>query len=480
MKNLFLSVLALVFTFGLAAQEVLTCHDVQYTDDPGGASPYSGEVVTVEGIVVSELFYTGTSASNYGFMVSDPEGGPWSGLLIFTNQYHPQRGDMVRVTGTITEYYEFTEMSPTTGFQVLSQGNPLPPATLISTGDLVSTGENPEQWESVFVKVENVNITNTPNNYNEFYVDDGSGACQVDDQCFPRSGFSWPQMSVGQNWARIQGVVDYSFSYFGINPRDMNDIIQVDDVSNAIVKIQTTSAEINTPVSVNVLTSRLKPQWYISSYSAKIRIDPDKVLFHGLDVEGTISAMMPEYEVSAAGDTIEIVYTSQEPITSDDDDEVLFKLNLEPTSYGETIIELLSFSYDDTQILALNNGKLLTAIRKSIAWLNITNPTDSKNIFNPELNEKLTIEYGCKTSASGINVKAIVRIYDAQGRLMATPVNKNISNALGIESFQWDGRDSAMRRVPIGMYYCHLEVIERSTGHKEVTVQPIVVKATMN
>ncbi|MGC9361338.1 MAG: hypothetical protein ACP5F3_00245, partial [Candidatus Syntrophosphaera sp.] len=115
-----------------------------------------------------------------------------------------------------------------------------------------------------------------------------------------------------------------------------------------------------------------------------------------------------------------------------------------------------------------------------IAWLNITNPKDSKNVFNPELNEKLTIEYGCKTSTSGINVKAIVRIYDAQGRLMTTPVNKNISNALGIESFQWDGRDSMMRRVPIGMYYCHLEVIERSSGHKETTVQPIVVKATMN
>ncbi|MGC9362751.1 MAG: metallophosphoesterase, partial [Candidatus Syntrophosphaera sp.] len=364
MKNLFLSVLALVFAFGLGAQEVLTCHDVQYTTDPGGASPYSGDVVTVEGIVVSELFYTGTSTSNYGFMISDPEGGPWSGLLIFTNQYHPQRGDLVQVTGTITEYYDFTEMSPTTGFQVLSQGNPLPPATPISTGDLLSTSGDAEQWEGVFVKVETVQITNTPNNYNEFYVSDGSGAAQIDDQCFPRSGFSWPQMSVGQNWARIQGVVDYSFSYFAINPRDMNDIIQVDDVSNAIVKIQTTTAEIDTPISVDVLTSRLKPEWYVSSYTARIKIDPDKVLFHGVDTEGTLSVLEPEYEVSAAGDTIEIVYMSQEPITSDTDDEALFKLLLEPTSYGETIIELLSFSYDNTSIGALNNGKLLTPIRK--------------------------------------------------------------------------------------------------------------------
>jgi hypothetical protein len=36
-----------------------------------------------------------------------------------------------------------------------------------------------------------------------------------------------------------------------------------------------------------------------------------------------------------------------------------------------------------------------------------------------------------------------------------------------------------MQRVPIGLYYCHLEIIERSTGHKEETVQPIVVKSIM-
>ncbi|MBW6514749.1 MAG: hypothetical protein K0B87_08340 [Candidatus Syntrophosphaera sp.] len=477
MRNLFLSVLVLALAGGLAAQ-VLTCYDVQYTTAPNGNSPYSGSVVTVEGIVVAETFYTGTSTTNRGFVISDPEGGPWSGLLIFTNQYFPQRGDKVQVTGTITEYYNFTEMSPTTGFQVISQGNPLPPATLINTGDLTNATTG-EQWESVFVKVENVNITNTPNNYNEFYVNDGTGACQVDDQCFPRSGFSWPAMNVGQNWARIQGVVDFSFDYYAINPRELTDLVQEDTVANAIVKVQTTNAEIDTEVPVNILTSRIKPEWYVSSWSAKIRIDPDKVLFNGLDRSGTLSAFLPEYTVSAHGDTIDISYVSQEPIISEVDDEVLIKLLLTPTSYGETLIELLAFAYDTTPIQAINNGRLLTAIRRNIAWLNITNPNNSKNIFNPELNEKLTIEYGCKSSATGINVKAIMRIYDAQGRLVATPVNRNISNALGIESIQWDGRDSNMRRVPIGLYYCHLEVIERSTGAKENTVQPIVVKAAM-
>ena len=80
-----------------------------------------------------------------------------------------------------------------------------------------------------------------------------------------------------------------------------------------------------------------------------------------------------------------------EPITSTADDEVLFKLCLKPIDYGESVIDLVSFSYDNTEIQALTDGKLLVPIRKSIAWLNIQNPSSNKNIFNPELNEKLTI-----------------------------------------------------------------------------------------
>ena len=370
-------------------------------------------------------------------------------------------------------------MSPTREYTVISQGNPIPAPTYIHTGDLSSS--TAEQWEGVFVKVENVTIASLPTSYNEFYVNDGTGQCQIDDQCFPRTGFSWPQMSIGEHWARIQGVVDYSFNYFAINPRDMNDIVKEDDVSNAMVKIQTTTTEINTETDVPILTSRIKPDWGISSYTAEIKIDASKVEFIRVKYgTGTMTAQEPSVEVSEDGSIIQISYQSiMEPITSAQDDEVLVKLCLKPIDYGESIIDLVSFSYDDTEIQALTDGKLLVPIRKSIAWLNIQNPSSNKNIFNPELNEKLTIEYGCKSSSSGINVKAIVRIYDSQGRLVATPINKNISNPLGIEKFQWDGRDYMMQRVPIGLYYCHLEIIERSTGHKEETVQPIVVKSIM-
>ncbi|MDZ4183295.1 MAG: hypothetical protein U1B83_10520, partial [Candidatus Cloacimonadaceae bacterium] len=341
MKHFLFFMLAVFLSTGLAAQ-VITCYDVQYTDSPTGNSPYMGQVVTVEGIVVAEKFFTGTSANNFGFIISDPGGGPWSGLLVFTNQHLPQRGDLVRVTGTIVEYYGLTEMSPTTGFQRLSQGNPLPAPSVITTGQLTNPA-TAEQWESVFVRVQDVTVTAAPNNYGEFYVTDGSGACQVDDQCFPRTGFSWPSITVGQSWARIQGVVDFSFDYYAINPRDMQDLVQVDNVTNASVGVQTTSANINELVDVNILTSRIKPIWGVSSYTAVIKIDPAKILFHDVNIAGTMTGFDPEVVVSLEGDLITITYQSQEPINSALDDQILIKLVLEPVTYGEALIQIQSF-----------------------------------------------------------------------------------------------------------------------------------------
>ncbi|MDP3113832.1 MAG: hypothetical protein Q8M98_03555 [Candidatus Cloacimonadaceae bacterium] len=477
MKHFLFLMLAVFLSTGLAAQ-VITCYDVQYTTAASGNSPMIDQIVTVQGIVVAQKFYTGTSATNYGFIISDPAGGPWSGLLVFTNQYHPQRGDLVQVTGKIVEYFNLTEMSPTTGYQVLSQGNPLPQPSVIKTSQLISAA-TAEQWESVLVRVQDVTVTSTPNSYSEFNVNDGSGACQVDDQCFPRTGFSWPPINVGQSWSRIQGVVDFSFSFYAINPRDLQDMVQVDNVSNASVGIQTTTGIINELVAVNVLTSRIKPVWGVSSYTAVFKIDPSKVLFHEVDMVETMTSHEPDVQVSLEGDLITVTFQSQEPINSAADDMTLIKLILEPITYGEAVIQIQSFVYDTTPILSLTSGKILTAIRRSIAWLNITNAHNGKNIFNPALNEKITIEYGTKSISTGVNAKAIVRIYDAQGRLVSTPVNKNIGNALGIESFVWDGRDTNMKLLPIGMYYCHLEIIQRASGAKEETVQPIVIKSIM-
>lgn len=479
MKRILLLILA-VFILGVVFGQTKTCYDIQYTTAANGDSPYNAQTVTVQGIVVAPIFYTGTSTTNYGFVISDPEGGAWRGLLVFTNRYFPELGDMVSVTGVVSEYYNFTELTSLSSYSVLSQGNPLPPISTVTTGTLANAA-TAEQWESCLVRVQNVQITSLPSSYNEFNVNDGSGAAQVDDQCFPRSGFTWPAMTVGQTWASIVGVIDYSFNYYGINPRALTDIVQVDSVANASLRVQTTTAELHQLISVPVLTSRLKPAWGISSYTSVVGIDPSKLEFVGLDITECVTSQMPPAPVvSPDGTEITIVYTSQEPIVSSTDDLPLFKLVFKPIEYGESTVDLISFMYDTTTINSLTDGKVKVPIRESIAWLNLGTTASTKNVFDPALNQKLIIEYGAKTANSGINARVIVRIYDSKGVLVATPINKVLTNALGIETYQYDGRDSNMKLLPVGVYYCSLEIVDRETGKKEKTVQPIVIRTTMN
>ncbi len=64
------------------------------------------------------------------------QGDSWSGLFIYNQTYHPTVGDLVRVTGTVNEYYGLTEISSVTSCQVLSQAI-LPAPSEINTGSLI-------------------------------------------------------------------------------------------------------------------------------------------------------------------------------------------------------------------------------------------------------------------------------------------------------------------------------------------------------
>ena len=71
----------------LFAQTALSCYDIQYNPEGGGDSPYLDQIVTVQGIVSGVTYYSGSGYNNYGFFISDPTGGPWSGLFIYNQTY---------------------------------------------------------------------------------------------------------------------------------------------------------------------------------------------------------------------------------------------------------------------------------------------------------------------------------------------------------------------------------------------------------
>ncbi len=225
----------LVFTMVVSFVFATTIYDVQYTDVAGPDGTYpsllDGDEVTVIGIV------TGAEFSGYkdNFYIEMAEGGPWSGIYIhMAGDTTMVVGDEVEITGTVQEYYGFTEIS---GYNstfisvtLLSSGNTIPTPLLAQTADLVDAA-TAEQYESCLVEVNDVVVTEEQINFGQWYVTDISATpCQIDDGFFYLDSVT-PEIVIvlGMEWAIIRGCLDYGYDEYGINPRTPEDLI--DEVS---------------------------------------------------------------------------------------------------------------------------------------------------------------------------------------------------------------------------------------------------------
>lgn len=122
-------------------------------------------------------------------------------------------GDLLEVTGTVSEYYGLTEIAYG-DTKVLGSGNSLPGPDVLSSGNV-----SHEQWESVFVRVENITVTNDNLGHGEWLVDDGSGGIRIDDL----GSYDYTPVN-GDLLDYVQGPVNYGYGNFKIEPRDDGDI----------------------------------------------------------------------------------------------------------------------------------------------------------------------------------------------------------------------------------------------------------------
>ena len=133
---------------------------------------------------------TGLSYAGEGvkFIVSEPEGGPWSAVLSYDpdSTAVPQLfdGDSIIQTGYVDEYEtapaNMTELWNTSPIQIVGIGKDLPEPDYVSTGDL-RLPETAEQWGNVMVYVKDATVTNDNLQFELYEVDDGSGGVLVDD-----------------------------------------------------------------------------------------------------------------------------------------------------------------------------------------------------------------------------------------------------------------------------------------------------------
>lgn len=182
--------------------ETLTIYEIQGQQT---SSPYLDSTVVTHGIV------TGVFGSNRFFIEEQPGGG-WYGIYVYGSSYTPSRGDSVRVTATVDEYFGMTELvGPLV--DPLSTGVTVPGPTVLTTATV-----NNEDYESVLVRVVDAVCTNDSLGNGEWEIDDGSGSVIVDDM-----GVAYVPDS-GQTYT-VTGPVMYSFGAFKIEPRDSNDIV---------------------------------------------------------------------------------------------------------------------------------------------------------------------------------------------------------------------------------------------------------------
>lgn len=451
-----------------------TIYDIQYTTVPGSGNNYPsllvGQVVTVKGVVIGKGFTTGK------YMISEGTGA-WKSIVINDAANSPLLGDSLSITGTVNEVSGCTEIGVVTNYSVLNSGNTLPSPVSVTPGNLLyNTGE---PYESVLIKLQNVRVSVAPIGSN-FTVTDNVSSCQISDGFYPQP-HTWSGIVVNQVWSEINGIVNYASGQYRTHPRNDADMVPLADINNISLSIGDIEAKKGEIKAVSVLVSKLESDWDINRYTFKVGFNKRILSFVDIDISSTLSNIRPEVDLSAKEDSVYITYDDTESIFSATNNEVLIKLLFRTLSYGESVLDLTTCTFNDTiNAPILTDGRIRIPIKKKLAWLSVWNDNyNKKNIFNPWQNQKITIEYGALIQSGVANAKAIIRIYDVQGRLVATPINKIINASDGIEYLLWDGRDKNRNLLPIGVYYCHLEIIDRVTGDSETTVQPIVVAAEL-
>ncbi|MFQ5864402.1 MAG: T9SS type A sorting domain-containing protein [bacterium] len=190
----------------------------------GDNSGYVGLTVTINGITVSD------STDFFGRFYVQQGSGAWNGIQVFTNApVEVARGDSVSVTGRVNEFFDLTEIE-LEALAVISSGNPVPEPFDVNTGDIRTGSPTAESFESVLVRVSNLEITNAnpdaPSDFGEFVVDDGTGGVRVDDRGHTFSTTDTTSanfLPLGTTIESLTGVLDFSFNNFKLQPRNNND-----------------------------------------------------------------------------------------------------------------------------------------------------------------------------------------------------------------------------------------------------------------
>ncbi|NQV14709.1 T9SS type A sorting domain-containing protein [bacterium] len=227
MKRLFL---VLLMGVTMVLGQITSIYDIQYVADPetDDASPLLGQTVTISGVVTGEYWGTYNNRTMY---IQDAE-GPWCGIYGFNYSddgwrdvdvtYDPGvmrttvvEGDSVTVTGVVDEYYNVTELLPTS---LVVHGLALnPPAPMLLTPAEAAM----EQYEGCLVTFEDVTVDDPDEGNGEWSFTDGTTSLSTNDVW---GYYYYPK--TGAEIASITGVMEWTYGARKVLPRLARDIVQ--------------------------------------------------------------------------------------------------------------------------------------------------------------------------------------------------------------------------------------------------------------
>ncbi|MFL2983244.1 MAG: c-type cytochrome domain-containing protein [Candidatus Neomarinimicrobiota bacterium] len=207
---------------------ITSIYEIQYVADPDSddASLLNGEEVTIQGVVTAEFW----GSDQYRYMHVQDADGPWNGIVCFeydgwnnfdwvdaSGNAHPGpgEGDEVTLTGTVEEYYNLTELASVTSGIVHGESEEE------LTPSFISISEIGEAYEGCLIAVEDVVVTNPDLGYGEWEFGDGELTARCDDKW---DYFYYPVE--GHQLADIEGVLDYNFSNYKLQPRLARDVVE--------------------------------------------------------------------------------------------------------------------------------------------------------------------------------------------------------------------------------------------------------------
>jgi predicted extracellular nuclease len=114
-------------------------------------------------------------------------------------------GDVVEITGEVTEYWDLTELVVTDDANITVTG-----ADDVTVDAISSTPSDWEPWEGCLVTIGAVDVTSDEDEYGAV---DLSNGLKLDDLLFSHGASS------GDSFSEITGLITYSFEFYRINPR---------------------------------------------------------------------------------------------------------------------------------------------------------------------------------------------------------------------------------------------------------------------